>query len=318
VRVKRAERLKEEAMFYGGGEVEEVRDDSKRKKTKRNKAPRRDANQSSIVCLGYRSRPDIEDSDAEEKAASAAGGDEGRTEMSVVSRKSMVAAAAAAADDEGSKETEDDGGGGTMEKGTVVTQIDYVNYFIPFLAEITACPYYWGKIDRYEAEALLENKPEGSFLLRDSAQDEFVFSVSFRRYNRSLHARIEESRHEFSFDCHDPGVHSSRSVCGLLEHYKDPLSCMFFEPMLLYPVLRRSCFSLQELARAAICDSCKFDRVSQLPLPQTLKAFLRDYSYKHKIRTRQLDMGCAGGEDTTAKGAGPTGPAAAPGVSKET
>ena len=60
---------------------------------------------------------------------------------------------------------------------------------------------------RYEAEALLENKPEGSFLLRDSAQDEFVFSVSFRRYNRSLHARIEESRHEFSFDCHDPGVH---------------------------------------------------------------------------------------------------------------
>ena len=105
---------------------------------------------------------------------------------------------------------------------------------------------------------------------------------------------------------------------------------MFFEPMLLYPVLRRSCFSLQELARAAICDSCKYDRVSQLPLPQTLKvswpnssiyylmrtlikqryyvhdhltlkyasffqAFLRDYSYKHKIRTRQLDMGCAGG-----------------------
>ena len=59
-----------------------------------------------------------------------------------------AAAAAAAADDEGSKETEDDGGGGTMEKGTVVTQIDYVNYFIPFLAEITACPYYWGKIDR--------------------------------------------------------------------------------------------------------------------------------------------------------------------------
>ena len=92
---------------------------------------------------------------------------------------------------------------------------------------------------------------------------------------------------------------------------------MFFEPMLLYPVLRRSCFSLQELARAAICDSCKFDRVSQLPLPLTLKAFLRDYSYKHKIRTRQLDMGCAGGdggEDKAAK----TAAVEAAGVSKET
>ena len=30
-------------------------------------------------------------------------------------------------------------------------------------------------IPRYEAEALLDNKPEGSFLLRDSAQDEYIF-----------------------------------------------------------------------------------------------------------------------------------------------
>ena len=54
VKVKRAEKLKEEAMFYGGGEVEEVRDD--KGKRKRNKAPRtrRDTNKSSIVCLGYR------------------------------------------------------------------------------------------------------------------------------------------------------------------------------------------------------------------------------------------------------------------------
>ena len=55
----------------------------------------------------------------------------------------MVASASITAE-ESSKEAED----GVMENGTVVTQIDYVNYFIPFLAEITACPYYWGKIDR--------------------------------------------------------------------------------------------------------------------------------------------------------------------------
>ena len=35
-------------------------------------------------------------------------------------------------------------------------------------------------MDRYEAEALLADKPEGSFLLRDSAQENYVFSVSFR------------------------------------------------------------------------------------------------------------------------------------------
>jgi suppressor of cytokine signaling 5 len=70
--------------------------------------------------------------------------------------------------------------------------VDYTNFLIPCQSEIIHCPFYWGKIDRYEAEALLANKPEGSFLLRDSAQDDFVFSVSFRRYSRSLHARIEE------------------------------------------------------------------------------------------------------------------------------
>ena len=58
-------------------------------------------------------------------------------------RTSVVASASIAAD-ESSKEAEEE----VMENGTVVTQIDYVNYFIPFLAEITACPYYWGKIDR--------------------------------------------------------------------------------------------------------------------------------------------------------------------------
>ena len=145
-------------------------------------------------------------------------------------------------------------------------------------------------MDRYEAEALLADKPEGSFLLRDSAQENYVFSVSFRRYSRSLHARIEETQHKFSFDCHDPGVHASRSIRGLLDYYKDPLSCMFFEPMLLFPILRRKPFSLQELARTVICDNTEYEGVSYLPIPKTLKTFLREYHYKHKFDSRSLEL----------------------------
>ena len=145
-------------------------------------------------------------------------------------------------------------------------------------------------MDRYEADALLADKPEGSFLLRDSAQENYVFSVSFRRYSRSLHARIEETQHKFSFDCHDPGVHASRSIRGLLDYYKDPLSCMFFEPMLLFPILRRKPFSLQELARTVICDNTEYEGVSYLPIPKTLKTFLREYHYKHKFDSRSLEL----------------------------
>ena len=85
----------------------------------------------------------------------------------------------------------------TGSQTTVHSQVDYVHYLVPDLERITNSSFYWGKMDRYEAERLLEGKPEGTFLLRDSAQEEFLFSVTFRKYGRSLHARIEQSGHRF-------------------------------------------------------------------------------------------------------------------------
>jgi SH2 domain len=52
----------------------------------------------------------------------------------------------------------------------VHTQVDYIHCLVPDLHHITACGFYWGKMDRYEAERLLDGRQEGSFLLRDSAQ----------------------------------------------------------------------------------------------------------------------------------------------------
>lgn len=70
---------------------------------------------------------------------------------------------------------------------------------MPRLDRIFASGGYWGKMDRVEAERLLDGKPEGTFLLRDSAQEDYLFSVSFRKYNRSLHARIEQFNHKFRY-----------------------------------------------------------------------------------------------------------------------
>lgn len=79
----------------------------------------------------------------------------------------------------------------------VHSQVDFIHCLVPDLQKITSCGFYWGKMDRYKAETLLDGKPEGTFLLRDSAQEEFLFSVSFRKYGRSLHARIEQFNHKF-------------------------------------------------------------------------------------------------------------------------
>lgn len=48
------------------------------------------------------------------------------------------------------------------EPYVVHTSVDYTNCLVPRLDLIVASPYYWGVMDRYEAEALLENKPEGN------------------------------------------------------------------------------------------------------------------------------------------------------------
>ena len=73
------------------------------------------------------------------------------------------------------------------------------------------------------------------------------------RYGRSLHARIEEQNHKFSFDCHDPGVFMSANIPSLMKHYKDPASCMFFEPMLCQAVARREACALAMGAAGLQC-----------------------------------------------------------------
>lgn len=171
----------------------------------------------------------------------------------------------------------------------VHTQIDYIHCLVPDLLEITNLSCYWGVMDRYEAETLLEGKPEGTFLLRDSAQEDYLFSVSFRRYGRSLHARIEQWNHNFSFDVHDPSVFHAPTVTGLLEHYKDPNSCMFFEPLLSNPIHRTQPFSLQRICRAVISSRSSYDGIGTLPLPAALKEHLKEYHYKQRVRIRRLD-----------------------------
>lgn len=93
----------------------------------------------------------------------------------------------------------------------------------------------------------------------------------------------------YSFDCHDPGVFQSETVTGLLEHYKDPTCVMFFEPALILPLNRNFSFSLQQLCRATIVSNTTYDGVNSLTLPQTLKAYLKEYHYKQRLRVIPFD-----------------------------
>nr|XP_020642889.1 suppressor of cytokine signaling 5-like [Pogona vitticeps] len=232
----------------------------------------------------------------------------GMTELAGAGRAALAAADEGEEEGQGGEEEEDEdqeegvvvGRGGASASSVALpgsreglprvhTQIDYIHCLVPDLLRLTQLPCYWGVMDRYEAEALLEGRPEGTFLLRDSAQEDYLFSVSFRRYGRSLHARIEQWNHNFSFDVHDPSVFHAPTVTGLLEHYKDPSVCMFFEPLLSLPVHRTFPFGLQHLCRAVVTGCTTYDGIGQLPIPSALKEYLKEYHYKQRVRVRRLD-----------------------------
>lgn len=171
------------------------------------------------------------------------------------------------------------------EPYVVHTSVHYTNCLVPRLDLIVGSPYYWGVMDRYEAEALLDNKPEGTFLLRDSAQSDYLFSVSFRRYKRTLHARIEQKNHRFSFDFSDASIYSADTITELISYYKDPSKCLFFEPQLSLSLPRNFVFPLQHLCRSRIASLTTFDGVEKLNLPVLLKRFVQEYHYKHPVKT---------------------------------
>ena len=53
------------------------------------------------------------------------------------------------------------------------------------------CGWYWGAIGWEEAEKQLASERDGSFLLRDSSDDRYLFSLSFRALDTTHHTRIE-------------------------------------------------------------------------------------------------------------------------------
>ncbi|EYC37155.1 hypothetical protein Y032_0819g2524 [Ancylostoma ceylanicum] len=174
------------------------------------------------------------------------------------------------------------------ESPTVHRIVEYSHHLVPDIDRILSSSYYWGVMDRFQAEQLLEGKPEGTFLLRDSAQTDYLFSVSFRRYQRTLHARIEQGNHRFSFDIHDQSVYSAPTISKLIEKYKDPARCLFFEPQLTHPLYRGHVFTLQELCRGVIVSRTTYIGVGSLQLPPKLKQYIRQYHYTVPVRTVNL------------------------------
>ena len=61
------------------------------------------------------------------------------------------------------------------------------------LIEFYKCPFYWGKIDRKEAEAILKNQPNGSYLWKDPDQinqNETSVEFAMKKNSKFIYGKI--------------------------------------------------------------------------------------------------------------------------------
>ncbi|KAJ6220458.1 hypothetical protein RDWZM_006270 [Blomia tropicalis] len=65
-------------------------------------------------------------------------------------------------------------------------------------------PWFWGSITRKEAESLLRGQKDGTFLIRESSDKRFLYSLSFRSNGKTMHTRIELIDEHYYFYSNEP------------------------------------------------------------------------------------------------------------------
>lgn len=159
------------------------------------------------------------------------------------------------------------------------------------IEKVKDCGWYWGPISGETAERLLAHEPDGSFVVRDSSDEHYIFSLTFKLNGFVRHVRIEHDQGNFSFGCLQK-FHSNTIVDFIenaVEHSRSGRYLFFLHrrpvlgPMrvqLLHPVSRfKQVQSLQHLCRFSILKTIRRDFVDALPLPARLKAYLNTPHY---------------------------------------
>lgn len=158
--------------------------------------------------------------------------------------------------------------------------------FASIIEKVKDCGWYWGPISGEAAEKVLANEPDGSFIVRDSSDHHYIFSLTFKLNGFIRHVRIEHDQGNFSFggftkfksqtivEFIENAVEHSRSGRYLFFLHRRPV----LGPMrvqLLHPVSRfKHIQSLQHLCRFVIVKHVRRDLIGELPLPQRLKDYL--------------------------------------------
>lgn len=159
--------------------------------------------------------------------------------------------------------------------------------------------YYYEGLSWQDADRLLRDCSVGTFLVRDSSDNRFLFALSVQTERGPTSVRIHYRRGQFRLDCED-ALSSCMPwfscVVRLVEHYVQ-LSrsakghmCVWLDghgrrdlPIMLSRPLYRDPSSLQHLCRLALnrVAASKPSNDVGTPLPTALRDYLKDYPHLH-------------------------------------
>lgn len=154
--------------------------------------------------------------------------------------------------------------------------------------------WYWGPITRLEAEERLDGQIDGTFLVRDSSDDRYLLSLSFRSQGKTLHTRIEYCNGHFSFySFPDSESEGYKTVVQLIERSMEysqngvfcfsrarALGSPAVPVRLLKPFSRfKHVRSLQHYCRFVIRQNIRFDMIRHLPLPRHVHGYLEQSQF---------------------------------------
>ncbi|CAF0908511.1 unnamed protein product [Didymodactylos carnosus] len=160
------------------------------------------------------------------------------------------------------------------------------------LQKLKEIGWYWGCLSWSEAEKLLKDKQDYSFIVRDSSHRHYFLAITFKSNGSIHHARIEHTNNAFSFQnnpsksqCTSPDV--IKFIENTIEHSKNGQNLFFIRTnvdgqsltpvRLLYPVSRLSHMtSLKHISRFLIHRYIRRDRIEELNIPVRLKSYLKE------------------------------------------
>lgn len=149
--------------------------------------------------------------------------------------------------------------------------------------------WYYGNINIEQAERLLRNEPDGSFLVRDCNEpDKFteLFTITFKVNGCFGSCNVDYAKGLFSLCLHDTSLPLFRQLADLVHHSvhrsvvdKEPVctvtsnwSGQETQLFLKKPINRyKTVHSLQYHCRSKLHEMYTRDQLELLPLPQKLK-----------------------------------------------